>query len=66
MGSGRKALWVWKITGSYHTATKYKGNFSWEPHGSLDSMAVIYLPSASVLNLGSTWSFMTHDSQHQL
>lgn len=42
MGNGRKATWVRKIMSFYHISTKYKGNFSWKVHGSLDSATVIY------------------------
>lgn len=51
-GNRRKATWVRKIMSFSHITIKYKGKFSWEPHGSLYSTTGIYFHSARVLNLG--------------
>lgn len=66
MGNGRKATWVRKIMSFHDITIKYKGQFFWELHRSLDSTTVIYFRFSKASKLWEYRSFMTYGSQHQL
>lgn len=55
MGNGRKAIWLRKTMSFHHITVKYKGKFSWEAHGPLDSTKVIYF---SFSKRSKLWEYM--------